>query len=117
MNIKYRNKVYSSDNVPLFVFFKTNRNRREFITVLSEYKLGTYREVDCMHAILAGSVLVKDKRAKIYFSIDNIDEKKTLQKNLFDNDVNENNAMLCSPGDINENVLIDWIDKNVHKLA
>ena len=70
-----------------------------------------------MHAILAGSILVKDKRAKIYFSIDNVDEKRTLQKNLFDNDVDENNAMLCSPGDIDENVLHAWIDSNVHKLA
>lgn len=70
-----------------------------------------------MHAVLAGNTLIKDKRAKIYFSIDNVDEKRNLQKNLFDNDVDENNAMLCSPGDIDENVLHAWIDKNVHKLA
>lgn len=116
MNIKYRNKIYSSDSVPLFIFFKTNQNRKEFITVLSGYKLGTYKEINCMYAVLAGSALVKDKRAKIYFSIDNIDEKRNLQKSLFDNDVDQNNAMLCSPTDINENVLYDWIEKNVHKL-
>ena len=116
MNIKYRNKVYSSDDIPIFIYFKTDKNREEFVNLLQYYKLGTYCRVNCMHLVFAGKQVIKDKRAFIYFRIDEKEEKRTLQRSLFNIGDTDNNAMLCAPSDISEDNLMLWVEKHLEKL-
>ena len=117
MKIRYRKQIYSSENIPIFVYFKTDGNRKEFLNVLNEYQVGTFKPVKCIHSVLAGNTIIKDKRALVYLNIDDIEEKKILQKSLFDNNFEENNAMLCSPPDIDEDVLLKWVEKNLDELS
>lgn len=117
MNIKYRELLYKSEDVPIFVYFKTDDNRQNFINTLNEYKVGTFKPIKGVHSILAGNTIIKDKRTNIYLNIENIEEKRVLQKNLFDNNFEENNAMLCSPPDIDEAVLLEWVQRNLDKLS
>lgn len=117
MKIRYRKQIYSSENIPIFVYFKTDVNRKEFINVLNEYQVGTFKPIKCIHSVLAGNTIIKDKRALVYLNIDDIEEKRVLQRSLFDNDFENNNAMLCSPSDINETVLLDWVQKNLNELS
>ena len=117
MNIKYKNKLYCSDDIPLFLYFKSEVNKREFVNILSNYQIGTFQQIYCVHAILAGSRIIKDKRTAIFMNIDDINEKKVLQKNLFDNPDDGINAMICSPGDIQEQVIQDWVENNIDKIV
>ena len=117
MNIKYRELLYKSEDVPIFVYFKTDDNRQNFINTLNEYKVGTFKPIKGVHSILAGNTIIKDKRTNIYLNIENIEEKRVLQKNLFDNNFEENNAMLCSPPDIDEAVLLEWVQRNLDNLS
>jgi hypothetical protein len=117
VNIKYRELLYKSEDVPIFVYFKTDDNRQNFINTLNEYKVGTFKPIKGVHSILAGNTIIKDKRTNIYLNIENIEEKRVLQKNLFDNNFEENNAMLCSPPDIDEAVLLEWVQRNLDKLS
>ena len=116
MNIKYRDKIYSSEDVPLFVYFKTDANRREFINILQHYVVGTYCRVNCIQFVLAGKAVIKDKRAVMYFCIIDKVEKRTLQRNLFNVPDEDNNAMMCAPADIDENILLDWVQKHLEEL-
>ena len=116
MNIKYRNKIYKSEDLPIFIFFKTDGNRKEFINILEHYKAGTFCRINCVHSILAGNTVIKDKRSPIFFNIEDKEEKRTLQRSLFDNDVDDNNAMMCSPSDTKEDNLISWVEKNLDNL-
>ena len=115
MTIKYRNKTYSSEDIPLFIYFKENDNQKEFLNILRTYNTGEFCKLKCVFSILAGNTVIKDKRAPIYFCIEDDDEKRILQKSLFDN-VDDNNAMICSPPDINERVIGEWVDKNINKI-
>ena len=117
MNIRYRKLLYRSEDIPIFVFFKTDSNRQDFINTLNEYKVGTFKPIKGIHSILAGNTVIRDKRANIYLNIENIEEKRILQKSLFDNNFEENNAMLCSPPDIDEDVLLKWVEKNLDELS
>ena len=117
MNIKYRDQLYRSEDIPIFVYFKTDNNRQNFINDLNDYKVGTFKLIKSIHSILAGNTIIRDKRAYIYFNIENIEEKKILQKSLFDSNVEGNNAMLCSPPDIDEDVLLKWVEKNLDELS
>jgi hypothetical protein len=116
VNIKYRNKIYSSNDLPIFVYFKTEDNRQDFINTLNNYQVGTFKPIRCIHSILAGNTLIKDKRSCIQFNIEDVEEKRILQKSLYNND-EENNAMLCGPGDIDEGILLDWIEKYINKIT
>lgn len=116
MIIKYRNKNYSSEDLPIFVYFKTDFNRKEFLSILAHYKLGTYYRITCTHAILAGNTIIKDKKAYIYFRIDEKEEKRLLQRSLWENDEPDNNAMMCAPSDIKETNLLSWVEKNIDRL-
>ena len=117
MNIRYRKQLYRSEDIPIFVFFKTDSNRQIFINDLNEYKIGTFKNVKGIHSILAGNTVIRDKRTNIYLNIENIEEKRVLQKSLFDNNFEENNAMLCSPPDINEAVLLEWVQSKLDELS
>ncbi len=37
MVLKYRNKTYSSDDLPVFLFFRKDANKRNFINELNNY--------------------------------------------------------------------------------
>ena len=116
MNIKYRNNIYSSEDVPLFVYFKTDKNRREFINILQYYKVGTYCRVNCIQFILAGKAVIKDKRTPMFFCIEDKEEKRELQRSLFNAPDEDNNAMMCAPPDIDENILLKWVQKHLEEL-
>ncbi len=116
MKIKYKNKIYNSDDVPLFLYFIDNNQKKDFITILANYNVNCFKPIHCLHSILAGNTLIKDKRSKIYFCIETKDEKRLLLKNAFYNNDSDNNAMICSPNDIPEQSLIMWIEKNINKL-
>lgn len=116
MNIKYRDKIYSSEDLPIFIYFKTDKNRKDFINLLQYYKLGTFLKVNCMHSVLAGNTVIKDKRAFIYFKIDEKEEKRTLQRSLFEHNDPDNNAMMCAPNDIDEDTLINWVQSYLDSL-
>jgi len=114
--IKYRDKTYSSTDLPIFIYFKTDKNRNDFINLLQYYELGTWCKVNCMYFVLAGKSVIKDKRAFIYFRIDEKEEKRTLQRSLFDTNDADNNAMMCAPDDISEEILLKWVQNHLEKL-
>lgn len=117
MKIKYKNKIYDSSDVPLFLYFRTDTQKKDFGVLLANYSLGEYMHFTCLHSALAGSIVIKDKRAKIYFCIDNKEEKQLLVKSVYDSRESDNNAMLCSPNDIPEESLVAWIEKNIKKIC
>jgi hypothetical protein len=115
--IKYKNKTYDSVDVPFFIFFKNPKTRKDFVNFVNNYKeLNTFTRLDCVHGILAGSSIIKDKRSTILINIENKEEKQFLQKNLFAAHPAESNALLISPGDIDQQVLEDWVSKNLARL-
>lgn len=116
MIIKYKNKTFSSEDLPIFVYFKTDSNRKEFLNQLVYYKLGEFCRLTCVHSILAGNTVIKNKRAYTYFKINDKEEKRLLQRSLWDNDDPDNNAMMCAPPDIKENNLLNWVEKHLDLL-
>jgi hypothetical protein len=116
MKVKYRNKVYNSMDIPLFFYFKNITNKNDFINFLANNSLiKEYKRVSSVHVILAGNAVIKDKRAGIYISFDEKEEKKHLQKSIFFNP-EDSNAFLCSPPDIGERNLEVWLEKNLSNL-
>jgi hypothetical protein len=116
VKVKYRNKIYSSDDVPLFFYFKDSSKKDEFIDFLANNSLiNEFKEIPSVYVILAGNTVIKDKRARIYISFDELIEKKSLQKSIFFNP-EDSNAFLCSPADIEERSLELWIEKNIDNL-
>lgn len=116
MKVKYRNKIYSSTDLPLFFYFKNAVNKNEFIDFLANNSLiKEFKKVPSVYVILAGNTVIKDKRAGIYISFDEILEKKHLQKSIFFNP-EDSNAFLCSPPDINENSLEIWLENHIESL-
>lgn len=116
MKIKYRNKIYNSEDIPIFLYFKNPQQKKDFNVVLANYELGNYTLVKHLYAVLAGKEVIKDKRAKIYFCIDNREEKSVILKSSFDDRDTDNNAMVCSPPDIPEESIVAWIENNLHKM-
>lgn len=116
MKVKYRNKIYSSTDVPLFFYFKTPKNKNEFIDFLANNLLiKEYKRATSIYVILAGNTVIKDKRAGIYISFDEKEEKKHLQKSIFFNP-EDSNAFLCSPPDIKERDLEIWLERKLECL-
>jgi len=117
VKLKYRNKIYNSERIPLFLYFKSSSARKEFANVLLKYeKLNEFKQFNLVHSILAGNTVIKDKRAPIFFSIDTKEERGVLIKGLFIVEDEDSNAMLCTPPDIKEEILQDWIEKYLDKL-
>ena len=116
MRVKYKNKVYSSEDIPLFFYFKNPEDKDEFITFLATNSLiNEYKKVPQVHVVLAGNAIIKDKRSGVYISFEEIEEKRVLQKSIFFNP-RDSNAFLCSPPDIEERSLEIWHENNIDNL-
>ena len=116
MVLKYRNKKYSSDDVPLFLYFKSNKNKREFIDMLACYNdHKSFVPVKCVDIALAGNTVIKDKRADLYVCLPSREEKKDIQRYLF-NSNDESNAVISTPLDIKPRILEEWISKYTKDL-
>ena len=91
MVIKYKNKIYDSDDIPIFIFFKTSQNRKEFIKIINYYSnYNSFLSINSIHTILAGNTVIKDKRSPLAVAIKTREEKICIQKNLdFEDDVKE----------------------------
>lgn len=116
MKLKYKSKVYDSEDIPLFLYFKTFDGKKKFINTLVKYTPGSSVIATDVYVAFAGSTIIKDKRSKLYYCIDTREEKNIILKSMYDDGETENNAMVCSPPDIPEESLITWIQKNLHKL-
>lgn len=118
MILKYKNKTYNSEDLPFFLFFKNTKGRKEFITFINNYKqFDKFIEIDCIHSILAGNTIIKDKRSILNICIESKEEKQFLQKYLFSDMIEESNAILISPEDIDKTHLQKWVDKYIDKLT
>ena len=116
MKLKYKNKVYDSDDIPLFLYFKTFEHKKSFINTLAKYDVGTNAEAPDVYVAFAGNTIIKDKRSKLYYCIESREEKNTILRSMYDDGETENNEMVCSPPDIPEESLITWIQNNLHRL-
>lgn len=116
MKLKYKSKVYDSEDIPLFLYFKTFDSKKQFIDTLVKYNPGTSIIATDVYVAFAGNTIIKDKRSKLYYCIDTREEKNIILKSMYDDGETENNAMVCSPPDIPEESLITWIQNNLHRL-
>ncbi len=116
MVLKYRNKTYSSDDLPIFLFFRKDANKRNFINELNNYtKPDTFIKITSIDVVLAGNTIIKDKRSSLYFSLKTIEEKQCLQRQIF-NTPEDSNAIISTPADIELRIIKLWIEKNVINL-
>ena len=112
MVLKYKDITYSSEDVPLFLYFKTEKSKKEFITNLSNYTVpNIFIRITSVDVALAGNVVIKDKRSALYIKIESIEERQSIQKHIF-NTGEDSNAIISTPPDIEERVLEQWIDKH-----
>lgn len=117
MKLKYKGKEYNSEDIPLFLLFKNTENKKKFVNSLANHKIGTFTFTKDIHLVLAGNTIIKDKRAKLYFCIDEKEEKNMLSKCLFLDSESDNNSMVCAPSDIPETVIVNWIENNLEKIV
>lgn len=116
MVIKYKNKTYDSEDLPILLYFKSYVRKKEFINELSNYAVSEgFVRINSIDVILAGNTVIKDKRSVTYFYLENIEEKKSLQKQIF-NTPEDNNAIISTPSDIDLEVLEKWIVNNSSHL-
>lgn len=116
VTLKYRKKIYSSDDLPIFLFFKKQSNKKQFINELAAYvAFKEFVPLSSVDIVLAGNTVIKDKRSTLYFSLENIDEKRSLQKKLFST-AEESNAIISTPYDIKERDIEAWILRHIDHL-
>lgn len=116
MELKYKNKVYSSEQLPIFLFFKTKKKKRDFINDLANYVTpGQFAKIQSVDVALAGSTVIKDKRSTLQFSLESLEEKRSLQVQIFNTD-EDSNAIISTPPDIKLPIIQKWIESNVHHL-
>lgn len=116
MVLKYKNKIYSSNDLPIFLFFKKNSNKRDFINELNNYNtLDSFVRITSVDVALAGNMVIKDKRSALYFNLETLEEKQSLQRHIF-NTPEDSNAIISTPGDIELRVIEKWIEKHVDYL-
>jgi spore coat protein CotH len=114
--LKYKNKFYSSDDLPILLFFKSTKRKREFVNEVNNYTdFETFFKLLSVDVALAGSTVIKDKRSSLYIKFESLLEKKSLQKQLFDN-IEDSNAVISTPLDIKIEVLREWIENNAEHL-
>lgn len=116
MKLKYKNKTYNSEDIPLFLYFKKYEHKKNFAVSLVNYNIGEYVEAPHVYVAFAGNEIIKDRRSKIYYCIETREEKTVILKGMYEDKDTDNNAMVCSPPDIPEENLIQWIQKNIDKL-
>ena len=116
MVLKYKDKIYSSENLPIFLYFKKNANKRNFINELNNYsKPNSFVKITSVDVALAGNAVIKDKRSTLYFSLETIEEKQSLQRQIF-NTPEDSNAIISTPGDIELRIIEQWIEKYIEHL-
>lgn len=116
MKVKYRNKIYDSEEIPLFFYFKEPSRKDDFIDFLANNSLvKEFKKVQSVHVVLAGNTVIKDKRASISISFNELPEKQALQKSIFFNPP-DSNAFLCCPGDIEPPDLELWLERYIEHL-
>ena len=116
MVLKYRNKTYSSDDLPIFLYFKDANHKNEFINNLVGYtKPKEFIRIYCVEVALAGNTVIKDKRAGLYISLETMEEKRHIQRYLY-NSNEDSNAVIATPPDIELHILENWIEKHTEGL-
>ena len=116
MIVKYKNKIYNSEDLPIFFYFNTLSKKRDFIDGLSKYcKYNGFERFNNIHVILAGNTVIKDKRFSVYLNFDSPAEKQSLQRHIFST-TEDSNALLFSPGDITPTILCEWVEKYINHL-
>jgi len=114
--LKYKNKTYDSNDLPIFLYFKKNNNKRDFINTLSNYnEFKNFTKFTSIDVAIAGNTVIKDKRSSIYIKFETKNEKQCLQRHIF-NESEESNAIISSPGDIGPTVLGEWIERHIDHL-
>lgn len=116
MVLRYKNKTYSSDDLPIFLFFKKNTNKRNFINELNNYNNpDTFVKFTSIDVALAGNTVIKDKRSYLYINLKTIEEKQSLQRQIF-NTPEDSNAIISTPSDIELRIIEMWVEKNLDNL-
>ena len=114
--LKYKNKTYSSADLPIFLYFKNPRDKNEFINNLIGYtKPNEFMRVECVYFALAGNTVIKDKRSGLFINLETMEEKRYIQRYLYDS-ADDSNAVISTPPDINLTILEDWIEKLTKNL-
>ena len=116
MILKYKNKVYNSNDLPIFLYFKKSCKKREFINDLSNYnKFNSFARITSVDVAIAGNTVIKDKRSALYINFECKREKQSLQRHIF-NESEESNAVISSPSDIGPTILGEWIERHIDHL-
>ena len=83
MKLKYKSKVYDSEDIPLFLYFKTFDSKKKFINTLVKYNPGSNVIASDVYVAFAGNTIIKDKRSKLYYCIDSREEKNIILKSMY----------------------------------
>jgi len=114
--IKYKNKTYNSDDLPIFLYFKNASDKNEFINNLVNYtKPKEFVRIHCVTVALVDNTLIKDKRSGLFLSLDTMEEKRYIQRYLYDSH-EDSNAVISTPPDIKPDILEKWIEKHTQGL-
>jgi len=113
--LKYKNKKYSSEDLPIFLYFKTETHKKDFINKLMSYTPNEFVRFDCVDIALAGNTLITDKRSALYINLKTLEEKKHIQRYMFDAEENSN-AVISTPPDIKPSTLEEWIERHTKDL-
>ena len=116
MVLKYKNKTYSSEDLPIFLFFKKLERKNEFVNELNNYREpNTFVKINSVDVVLAGNTVIKDKRSQLYLNLETLTEKQSLQRQIF-NTPEDSNAIISTPADIDLPVIEQWVENNIIHL-
>lgn len=117
MVLKYKNKIYSSEDLPILLFFKTLPNKRNFVNEVSNYATPKeFIKLTSIDVALAGNTVMKDKRSIIYLRFESMEEKKSLLRQIH-NTPEDSNAVISTPEDIEIRIIEQWIESYVSDLV
>lgn len=117
MVLKYKNKIYSSEDLPILLFFKALSNKRNFINEVSNYvSPKEFIKLTSIDVALAGNTVMKDKRCTIYLKFESLEEKKSLLRQIH-NTPEDSNAVISTPEDIEIRIIEMWIERHVSDLV
>jgi hypothetical protein len=109
--LKYKNKLYSSADLPIFLYFRNEKNKKEFLNILTNYtKPDIFVKLTCFDIALAGNTVIKDKRSTLYINMETMDEKRHVQRYVYDSE-ETSNAVISTPPDIKPRILEEWIER------
>lgn len=117
MVLKYKNKTYSSEDLPILLFFKAVSNKRNFISEVSNYVTpDKFIKLSSIDVVLAGNTVMKDKRCTVYLKFESLEEKKSLLRQIH-NTPEDSNAVISTPEDIEIRIIEKWIESHVSDLV